>query len=97
MEETVGILESKNLYLQDKNQRIKGVNQGMLANRVDQKDIPSENNPRVLILENDILSTKQKFLEQSMEMKMEALKCDFVKKIEKSEALCNAKLLKQKD
>ena len=63
LEESLRILESKNLYLQDENQRLKGVNEGMSTNRVGQNVINSESqcNPRFLILENEKMRIKQCF------------------------------------
>ena len=76
LEESICILENKNLYLQDENQRLKGVNEGMSSSRVGQNSKITENNtdPRFLILENDSLTTKLRFLEQNMEVKIESMK-----------------------
>jgi hypothetical protein len=99
LEESIRIIESKNLYLQDENQRLKGVNEGISSNRVGQNTQNSENqcNPRVLILENDSLTTKLKMLEQNFELKMETIKSNLEKKLEKAEDMFNSNISKQKE
>ena len=86
LDESVRIMETKNLYLQDENQRLKGINEGMSSTRVGQKVSVSENtDPRVLLLEHDSLATKLKFLEDSFDKKFEALKANLEKKAANTE------------
>ena len=71
----------------------------MSSSRVGQNSNISESscNPRVLILENDSLATKLNFLEQTFELKMEALKVKLEKRQDKSEENFCEKITKQKD
>ena len=71
----------------------------MSSSRVGQNtNIPDNNcSPRVLILENDSLTTKLKFLEQNMEAKFESIKVSYEKKLGKSESIFTEKLAKQSD
>ena len=81
LEETVRILQSKNIYLQEENQRVKLINEGKNLNEPN-SFIPTEStNARVLLLENENITNKIKHVEQTFNNQLNFMKIEFDKKL----------------
>ena len=76
LEESLQILQTQNLYLQEENQRVKGINEGLSSSNQNNpssqqfQTCQNKDDPRVLILENESISTKLKLLEQNFQSQM---------------------------
>ena len=95
LEETVKILQSKNLYLQEENQRVKLINEGLSVNspapNVSSNVSPittncsssssSETSARVVILENENITNKINIVELNFGNQLQLLKLEFEKKL----------------
>ena len=83
LEETVRILETKNLYQKEEIQKLKGINEGILNSRIEKthQRIDEKTDPRVLLLENENLATKFKLMEQNFESQLSLFKVEINNKM----------------
>ena len=90
LEETVRILQSKNIYLQEENQRLKAINEVHSQSKESAKNPiqssptfppPENTNARVLLLENENITNKIKLVEQSFNNQLTFLKMEMEKKM----------------